>query len=112
MRAHSRLILVPTLCLGAIFAGAHVTLDAQAAPSSYIANCQVGALAAPGDPGYGPYSADYFSPQFSFGYDKPVHLTFSAYTPLNDTPPTVASSQVLRSDSSPLTTQTYPIAAT
>ncbi len=100
------------LCLAVASTRACPVLAAQSAVSPSAATCQIGNLAAPGDPGYGPYSADYYSPQFSFGYNKPVHLTFAAYAPVDDTPPTVVSYQVLRSDFSPMATQPYTVKAT
>ncbi len=100
------------LCLAVASTRACPVLAAQSAVSPSATTCQIGNLAAPGDPGYGPYNADYYSPQFSFGYNKPVHLTFAAYAPVDDTPPTVVSYQVLRSDFSPMATQPYTVKAT
>ena len=101
------------LCAAAILAACQVAEAAQQ-PSPLIAGatCRVGTLAAPGDPGYGPYSADYYAPQFSYGLRKPVHLIFAAYTPLGDTAPAVISFQVLKSDFQPLNDQPYSVKAT
>jgi len=82
------------------------------ARSFYHGTCQVGSLAAPGDPGYGPYSADYYAPQFSYGVNAPVHLVFAAYAPVDDPPPTVVSFQVLKKDFTPLLDQPYAVRAT
>ena len=108
---HSSLALALCLCAALVDAPGALAARSASSPSSGH-GCQVGSLAAPGDPGYGPYSADYYAPQFSFGYNTPVHLIFAAYTPLNDTPPAVVSYQVLRSDFTPLPNQPYAVKAT
>jgi len=110
-----RLAIAVTLCLtttACVLVGAAPVRAAQLAAIPRAGACHAGSLAAPGDPGYGPYSADYYAPQFSFGYNKPVHLLFAVYTPLNDTAPALASYQVLRSDFSPLKNQPYVVKAT
>lgn len=107
------LVTTAALCVATIIA-AWQTADAAQQPHILAAGgtCQAGTLAAPGDPGYGPYSADYYAPQFSYGLSKPVHLVFAAYAPLGDTAPAVTSFQVLKSDFQPLNDQPYAIKAT
>jgi len=102
-----RLSLTLAVCVGAVLSGMRI---ASAAQPSFIGDCQVGSLATPGDPGYGPYSADYYAPQFSYGLHRHIHLTFAAYTGLDDTPPTIASYQVLDSKFAPF--GMYSLAAT
>jgi len=103
--------LALVLCLAVASTHIRPVQAARSASFPSAETCQIGSLAAPGDPGYGPYSADYYSPEFSFGYNKPVHLTFAAYAPLDDTPPAVVSYQVLRSDFSPMANQPYAVKA-
>jgi len=106
-------VIAVTLCAAA-FVAAWQVADAAQHPLILAAGatCRVGTLAAPGDPGYGPYSADYYAPQFSYGLNKPVHLVFAAYAPLGDTVPAVISFQVLKSDFQPLNDQPYSVKAT
>lgn len=106
-----RLILALVTCLGSALLSAPNAFAAQPSVApAYVGACRVGSLAAPGDPGYGPYSADYYAPQFSYGLNQHVHLTFAAYTSLDDTPPTIASYQVLDSKFTPFAT--YALTAT
>ncbi len=105
-------LIVPlAVGFGALLIGVQVAYATRLpmSPAS-IGHCQIGNLAAPGDPGYGPYSADYYAPQFSYGLNQHVHLTFAAYTSLDDTPPVIASYQVLDSQFAPF--GTYSLAAT
>jgi len=101
------------LCSAVIMAGQHIALAMHRLSSPVDAGvCQIGTLAMPGDPGYGPYSADYYAPQFSYGRGKPVHFVFAAYAPYNDPAPTVVSFQILKSDYTPLLGQPYSVQAT